>query len=71
METSAPRDVIAYGRGDAVVLVNPRSHAVRVTVTGFAVEGARDLLSNITQQGDTVALPAYGALVLARRAPLR
>lgn len=67
VETSAPQDVIAYGRGDAVVLVNARSQPARVTVTGFTVDSARDLLSSFTQQGDTVALPAYGALVLARR----
>ena len=64
VETSAPDDVIAYARGDAVVLVNARSREVRVTVTGVAVDGARDLLSDVTQHGDTVALPAYGAIVL-------
>ena len=66
-ETSAPSDVIAYFRGDALVLVNPRPRAVRVSVTGFAVSGARDLLFGRIQRGDTVALPAHGALVLARR----
>jgi glycosidase len=64
VETSAPEDVIAYARGDAVVLVNARSHEVQFTVTGLAVDGTRDLLSDHTQQSDTVALPAYGALVL-------
>ena len=64
--TSAPDDVIAYRRGHAVVLVNARAHAVRVTVTGFGVDGARDLLSNHTQHGITVTLPAYGAIVLRR-----
>jgi glycosidase len=68
-ETTAPTDVIAYFRGDALVLVNPRPRALRVSVTGFAVNGARDLLSSRIQRGDTVALPAYGALVLARRRP--
>ncbi len=62
--TSAPQDVIAYGRGNVTVLVNARSHEVRVTVSGVAVDGARDLLSDVTQHGDTVALPAYGAVVL-------
>jgi glycosidase len=66
--TSAPDDVIAYRRGDVAVLVNTRSHEVRVTVTGFAVDRARDLLSNRTQRGDTVTLPAFGAMVLERRA---
>ena len=59
-----PRDVIAYGRGDAVVLVNARSHEVQFTVTGVDVDGALDLLSDRPQQGDTVTLPAYGAVVL-------
>jgi glycosidase len=66
-ETSAPTDVIAYFRGDALVLVNPRPRAVRVSVTGFDVDRARDLLSNRVQRGDTITLPAHGALVLARR----
>jgi glycosidase len=68
VETSAPDDVIAYRRGDAIVLVNARPHGVRVAVTGFAVDRARDLLSDRIQRGDTVTLPAYGAIVLARRA---
>jgi len=66
-ETSAPSDVIAYFRGDALVLVNPRPRAMRVRVTGFDVDRARDLLSNRVQRGDTITLPAHGALVLARR----
>jgi len=65
--TSAADDVIAYRRGDAVVLVNTRPHDVRLAVTGFDVEGARDLLSNRAQRGPTVTLPAYGVLILARR----
>jgi glycosidase len=64
VQTSAPRDVIAYRRGDLVVLVNSRPKAVRLAVTGFKVDGARDLLSNSAQRGDTIALPAYGAVVL-------
>src|SRR5437870_2533162 len=65
--TSAADDVIAYRRGDAVVLVNTRPHDVPPAVTGFDVEGARDLLSNRAQHGPTVTLPAYGVLILARR----
>ncbi len=68
VETSAPSDVIAYRRGDAVVLVNARSHAARVTVTGFDVNQARDLLSGRTEMGDTLSLPAYGAVALRRSA---
>lgn len=66
VETSAPADVIAYRRGAALVLANARSRPVRVVVTGFATDGARDLLSDSTQAGDTVALHAYGAVVLKR-----
>jgi len=67
VETSAPDDVIAYARGGAVVLVNARPREVRLTVTGFTVDRARDVLSNRTLRGDTVVLPAYGAVVLERR----
>lgn len=66
VETSGPKDVIAYRRGDLVVLVNARPRGVRVAVTGFKVAGARDLLSNAVQGSDSVALPAYGAMVLKR-----
>ncbi|MEA2724848.1 MAG: hypothetical protein QOH59_2619 [Gemmatimonadales bacterium] len=64
VRTSAPRDVIAYRRGDVVVLVNARPKAVHVAVTGSRVDGSRDLLSNALQRGDTISLPAYGAVVL-------
>ena len=66
VETSAPEDVIAYRRGDLVVLVNARGRDARVAVTGFAVDGARDLLSDRTVRGDTLALPPWGAVVLTR-----
>jgi glycosidase len=64
VRTSAPKDVIAYRRGDLVVLVNARPKAVRVAVTDSRVDGSRDLLSNALQRGDTISLPAYGAVVL-------
>ena len=64
--TSDSSDVIAYARGGSVVLVNARSRDARFTVTGFEVNGARDLLSGHPVRGDTVSLPAYGALVLER-----
>ena len=66
---SSPNDVIAYRRGDALVLVNARPRAARVTLSGVTVAGMRELLRGGMQRGDTVALPAYGAVVLARRAP--
>jgi glycosidase len=67
VETTAPVDVISYLRGDALVLVNARPRAMAVAVTGFEVDGARDLLSNRIQRGSRVTLPAHGVLVLARR----
>jgi glycosidase len=66
VRTSAPKDVIAYARGDVVVLVNARRRAVKVAVADFKVGGARDILSDLVQHGDTLALPAYGAVVLKR-----
>jgi glycosidase len=64
VQTSAPKDVIAYRRGDVVVLVNARPRPLKLTVIGFKVAGAHDLLSNKAQQGDTIALPAHWAVVL-------
>ena len=65
--TSAPDSVIAYRRGGALVVVNARSHAVRLTVTGFDVNGSRDLLSGRAERSDTLSLPAYGAVVLRQQ----
>jgi glycosidase len=62
--TSAPDDVIAYQRDRVLVLVNARPNAVALTVTGLAVDGSRDLLSNHTQAGNAIVLPAYGTAVL-------
>lgn len=70
VETNAPDDVIAYRRGEVVVLANVRSRAVRVAVAGVEVDRASDLLSGRVQRGDTVALPAYGAVVLQGRTRL-
>jgi glycosidase len=44
--TSAQGDVIAYRRGDAVVLVNARNRDVHLTLTGVSVDRARDLRSS-------------------------
>jgi glycosidase len=68
LETTSPHDVIAYRRGAAVVLVNTRANPVSVTVRGVDLDGARDLLSNTVQHGDTIALPGYGAMALERAA---
>jgi glycosidase len=69
IETTAPDNVIAYQRGDALVLVNARPDWARFVVKGMSPNGMRDLLFHQLHQGDSVALPAYGALVLARRRP--
>jgi glycosidase len=66
--TSVPDDIIAYWRGNLLVLVNPRPREVRFTVTGFQVNGASDLLTDRTLKGTAVTLPGYGALVLMRPA---
>jgi len=62
--TNAQADVIAYARDDVLVLVNSRPRPVSLTVRGFAIDGARDLLSGTTHAGQSVALPAHGVLVL-------
>ena len=64
IETNLPNDVIAYQRGNAVVLVNTRNRALTLAATGMKLEGARDLLSGGEQKTDTVALAPYGVLVL-------
>jgi glycosidase len=66
VQTSAPKDVIAYRRDDLVVLVNPRPRGVKVSVTGFKMDGSRDLLSDSVRRGDTIALPPHGAVVLKK-----
>lgn len=69
--TDDTADVIAYRRGSAVVLVNPRDHAVHVTPLATNIDGTVDRLSNRTQHGNTIALPARTAVVLepATRSP--
>lgn len=64
IETSAPDDVISYRRGRLIVLANPRPRAARFTVAGVRVDGGKDLLTDRTQRGDSLALPAYGAMVV-------
>lgn len=62
--TDAPQDVIAYRRGNAVVLVNTRPRRMRVTVSGVSVDGARHLLGGGVHPSGAVHLPAHGAVVL-------
>jgi glycosidase len=63
VQTSAPKDVIAYRRGDVIVLVNTRPREVSFTTTGVNMEGATDLLSQRKQRGNRVTLPAHGTMV--------
>ncbi|HSJ13244.1 MAG TPA: alpha-amylase family glycosyl hydrolase [Longimicrobiales bacterium] len=64
VQTDAPDDVIAYRRGGAIVLVNPRPRPLRVQLTDVRVNGARELLYGGSLQGEAVVLQAHGALVL-------
>ena len=66
VDTSAPADVIAFRRGDVVVLVNTRPREVRITVNGATLDGMHDLLSNHAQRGNTLTLPPFGAMALER-----
>lgn len=65
--TSAPADLIAFRRGDIVVLVNPRGRPVSATVTGAGIAGSRDLLADRPQPNNRVTLPPHGAMVLKQR----
>lgn len=62
--TDAENDVIAYSRDNVVVLVNARDRPVTVTVDALDLGGATDLLSGAGQEGNTVELDGYGAVVL-------
>jgi glycosidase len=64
LRTSVPDDVIAYRRGDLIVLVNARPRGMRVALPETAVAGTRDLLTGRVQESDLVELPAFGAVVL-------
>jgi glycosidase len=61
--TDAGKDVIAYRRGNVVVLVNTRGHPIQVG-SGVSLKGAHDLLSGGTQQEHVVQLAGYGTAVL-------
>jgi glycosidase len=65
--TSQPKDIIAFRRNDLVILVNVRNRPARFTVKDVKVAGRIDLLTGETQEGRSVSLPAYGALVLGSR----
>lgn len=65
--TDAPTDVIAYTRGDVVVLVNTRPRAIDIRVHGHLLRGSRDLIYGTVQAGDVVKLGPYGTAVLDPR----
>ena len=62
--TSNPRDVIAYRRGNVVVLVSARALPATVEVSGASITGAHDLLSGDIQQSNSIELGGYGTAVL-------
>lgn len=62
--TNVPKDVIAYQRGNVIVLVNARPRAIQVTAIGRDLSGMRDLLTGRKQDAASVSLPAFGAVVL-------
>ena len=64
VKTNASNDVIAYQRGNVVVLANTRPRAVKVTPNGVSLRGGRNLLSGEVEDDDTAALTAHGAVVL-------
>ena len=62
--TSAPADIIAYARGNRVVLVNARNQPIEATISGTNINGLTDLLTGATHRGNGVELAPYAALVL-------
>lgn len=64
LPTTAPADVIAYRRGEVLVIANTRDRETRVSLAGRRATGLRDLLTNRLQRSDTLVLPAHGVLVL-------
>jgi glycosidase len=69
VSASLPDDVIAYRRGDAVILVNTRAKAADVTFAAFDPRGARDLLSDTVLGSRSIRLAGYAAMVLVHRTP--
>jgi glycosidase len=64
VQTDASDDVIAYRRGNVVVVVNARDGPVRVTLVDVDLAGGRDLLTGRTAQPGALPLPPYGTLVV-------
>lgn len=64
VETTAPDDIIAYRRGNIVVLVNTRPRTRSFLVKGISFEGARDLLTGQRREAPSV-LVGHGVTVMA------
>lgn len=67
--TTDPANLVAYRRGDLLVVVNTRDHPVQLTIPGLELRGARNLLTDEVMPGGAITLRAYGALVLRVPAP--
>ena len=64
IETTAEDDVIAYRRGETLVVVNTRPRSIGLRVSGFGLDGAHEMLSGRAQRGDSLVLAPYGTAVL-------
>ena len=62
--TDAPADVIAFTRGEVVILVNTRARDIAVNVHGRLLHRTRDVIHGWVQSGETVMLSAFGTAVL-------
>ena len=64
VRTDAEHDVIAYQRGDVLVIVNTRPTPTRINLADRHVAGMRDLITRATLPTNTVALGPYGFAIL-------
>ena len=64
VETDAANDVIAYKRGNTLVLVNTRPRAIRINLSGHNVIGMRDVFTRVALSTNHVALEPYGFTIL-------
>lgn len=64
VDTDAADNVIAFRRGDVVVLVNVRPEPVMLEVRGVDIDSAVDLLHGSEHAGGAVVLEPFGTAVL-------
>lgn len=62
--TNLPNDVIAYRRGNVLVLVNTRPQPANIKPRALSVRDASNLLTGDVYRSDPIALPSYGTAVL-------